>query len=50
MSLAVFSLFRQDDDLVLTLRGDGGATIPDRWLEELVALMDVRQVKVAVLD
>ena len=50
MALEVFSLSRQDDELVLTLRGDGGATIPDRWLAELGALVDVRQVKVAVRD
>ena len=50
MSLKVFSLSRQDDELVLTLRGDVGATVPDRWLAELSALVDVRQVKVAERD
>ena len=50
MSLEVFSLSRQDDELVLTLRGDVGATVPDRWLAELSALVDVRQVKVAERD
>ena len=50
MSLEVFSLSRQGDELVLTLRGDGGATIPDRWLAELGALVDVRQVNVTVRD
>ena len=50
MSLKVFSLSRRDDELVLTLRGDSGATVPDRWLAELDALVDVRQVKVAASD
>ena len=50
MSLKVFSLSRQGDDLVLTLRGDSGAAVPDRWLAELGALIDVRQVKVAARD
>ena len=50
MSLKVFSLSRRGDELVLTLRGDGGATVPDRWLAELDALVDVRQVKVAARD
>ena len=50
MSLRVFSLSRLDDELVLTLRGDVGATVPDRWLAELGALVDVRQVKVAERD
>lgn len=50
MSLKVFSLSRRDDELVLTLRGDVGTTVPDRWLAELDALVDVRQVKVAMRD
>jgi len=50
MSLKVFSLSRRDDELVLTLRGDSGSTIPDRWLAELGALVDVRQVNVAAGD
>ena len=50
MSLKVYSLSRQDDELVLTLRGDVGATVPDRWLAELGALVDVRQVKVGARD
>jgi len=50
MSLKAFSLSHRDDELVLTLRGDVGATVPDRWLAELDALVDVRQVKVAVRD
>jgi acetolactate synthase regulatory subunit len=50
MSLKVFSLSRRDDELVITLRGDVGATVPDRWLAELDALVDVRQVKVSARD
>lgn len=47
MSLKVFSLSRRGDELVLTLRGDDGTAVPDRWIAELGALIDVRQVKVA---
>jgi acetolactate synthase regulatory subunit len=50
MSLEVFSVSRQDDELVLTLRGDVGTTVPDRWLAELDTLVDVRQVKMAARD
>ena len=50
MSLEVFSVSRQDDELVLTLRGDVGTTVPDRWLAELGTLVDVRQVKMAARD
>ena len=50
MALKVFSLSRQENELVLTLRADDGAAVPDRWLAELGALVDVRQVKVGVHD
>ncbi len=46
MTLGVFSLSRRDDELVLTLRADSGAALPDRWIAELGALVDVREVKV----
>jgi acetolactate synthase regulatory subunit len=46
MTLGVFSLTRRNDELVLTLRADSGAALPDRWIAELGALVDVRQVKV----
>ena len=47
MTLKVYSVSRRGDDLVLTLRGDAGVVVPDRWIAELGALVDVRQVKVA---
>ena len=47
MTLGVFSLSRRNDELVLTLRADSGAALPDRWIAELGALVDVREVKVA---
>ena len=47
MTLKVFSLARRgDDELVLTLKGKQGVVLPDRWIAELGALVDVRQVKV----
>jgi hypothetical protein len=48
MTLKVFSLSRRGGEFVLTLRGDEGVVLPDRWIAELGALVDVRQVKVAV--
>ncbi len=47
MTLKVFSLSRRGGELVLTLRGDEGVVLPDRWISELGALVDVRQIKVA---
>ena len=47
MTLKVYSVSRRGDDLVLTLAGDPGAVVPDRWIAELGALVDVRTVKVA---
>ena len=47
MTLKVFSVARHgSDEIVLTLRGDEGVVLPDRWIAELGALVDVRQVKV----
>lgn len=47
MTLKIFSLARKgSDELVLTLRGTEGVVLPDRWIAELGALVDVRQVKV----
>jgi hypothetical protein len=47
MTFKVHSLARRGGELVLVFRADAGAVLPDRWLAELAALVDVRQVKVA---
>ena len=47
MSLKVFSLVRRDEQLVLVLRADAGAPVPERWIAELGQLVDVRQIKVS---
>lgn len=47
MGLQVHSLARRDGELVLVFRADPGATVHERWLAELGALVDVRQVNVA---
>lgn len=47
MTLQVHSLTRRDGALVLTLRAETGAVVPDRWIAELAALVDVSQIKVA---
>jgi hypothetical protein len=49
MRLQVHSLVRRDGELVLVFRAEPGAPLPDRWLAELAALVDVRQVNVADL-
>ena len=47
MTLKIHSLARRgSDELVLTFRGTEGVVLPDRWIAELGALVDVRQVKV----
>ena len=46
MTLRIASLTRRADDLVLVFRADQGARIPQRWIAELSALVDVRQVRV----
>lgn len=47
MTLRIHSLARRGaDELVLTFRGTEGVALPDRWIAELGALVDVRQVKV----
>ena len=47
MTFKVHSLLRRGSELVLVLRSDAGAVLPYRWLAELAALVDVRQVNVA---
>jgi hypothetical protein len=47
MTLQVHSLTRRDGELVLVFHAAPGAALPDRWLAELAALVDVRQVNVA---
>jgi hypothetical protein len=47
MKLQVHSLARRDGELVLVFHAEPGAPLPDRWLAELAALVDVRQVNVA---
>ena len=47
MTLHVQSLVRRDGQLVLVFRAEPGAALPDRWLAELAALVDVREVNVA---
>jgi hypothetical protein len=48
MTLTIQSLARRGDaELVLTVRADPGKPLPERWLAELAALVDVRQVNVA---
>jgi len=49
MRLEIQSLAREDGRLVLTFRGTPDAVIPDRWLAELGALVDVEQVRVSGL-
>jgi hypothetical protein len=49
MTLQVHSLVRRDGELVLVFRADAGAVLHERWLAELAALVDVRQVNVAEL-
>ena len=47
MTLQIHSLARRaPDELVVTFRGTGSVALPDRWIAELGALVDVRQVKV----
>jgi acetolactate synthase regulatory subunit len=46
MSLKVLTLSRWGDELILVLRGGTGAPVPDRWVAELGALVDVRHVRV----
>jgi len=47
MTFQVHSLVRRGGDLVLVFRAEAGAALPDRWLAELAALVDVRQVNVS---
>ena len=48
MTLSVQSLSRRGDgELVLTFRAEAGKPLHERWLAELAALVDVRQVNVA---
>ncbi len=47
MSLRISSLTRRDDHLVLVFCADVGSVIPERWVAELGALVDVRSVDVA---
>ena len=47
MSFKIHSLVRKDDHLVLVFRAEPNAVIPDRWIAELGALVDVRKVQVA---
>jgi hypothetical protein len=48
MTFTIQSLARHGDaELVLTFRADPGKPVPERWLAELAALVDVRQVNVA---
>ena len=49
MGVQVHSLTRRGGELVLKFRAAPGATVHDRWLAELAALVDVRQVNVAKL-
>lgn len=50
MTFQVHSLARRDGELVLVFRTAPGSTIHERWLAELGALVDVRQVNVAKLE
>jgi acetolactate synthase regulatory subunit len=47
MTLRIHSLARKDDHLVLVFRADSNAPVPERWIAELGALVDVRNVQVA---
>ena len=47
MGLKVFSLARESDQLVLVFRADPDRAVLDRWIAELGALVDVRQVRVS---
>lgn len=49
MSFKVHSLVRRGGELVLVFRAEAGAPVPDRWLAELAALVDVRTVNVSDL-
>ena len=49
MTMQVHSLGRRGGELVLKFRAEAGATVHERWLAELAALVDVRQVNVAKL-
>ena len=49
MKFKVFSLARRDDRLVLVLRAEPDVPVPDRWIAELEALVDVKQVNVTGL-
>jgi len=46
MTFQVQSLARRDGELVLVFRADADAALPDRWLAELAALVDVSKVTV----
>jgi len=46
MTLKIHSLARSDDHLVLVFRAASEVAIPDRWIAELGALVDVKQVRV----
>jgi hypothetical protein len=50
MALKVLSVASKSGELVLVLRGDPGASIPRRWIAELGALVDVRQISVPTRD
>ncbi len=45
MTLRVHSLARQGGELVLVLRAETGAFVPERWIAELAALVDVSTIK-----
>lgn len=47
MTFSVQSLERKDGELVLVFRAEPGKPLHERWLAELAALFDVRQVNVA---
>jgi hypothetical protein len=47
MKLRIHSLIRKEDHLVMVFRAEPNAVVPDRWLAELGALVDVRKVQVA---
>lgn len=49
MKLEVSSLVRRQDLLVLVFRAAPDATVPNRWIAELEALVDVKSVNVTGL-
>jgi hypothetical protein len=49
MTLNVHSLVRRGGQLVLVFRAAPGATVHERWLAELAALVDVSEVNVSNL-